>query len=230
MQPLLNEFVSEIQKMTGCEAVGVRILEKSGHVPYQAYTGFSEQFYFEAPVLLPDGETLWFQWHSKPRRMDDGTLIRDGVCLDISRRKQAEDALRQSRDDLEVQVQNRTSDLTAINKNLTHEIENRKQAEDRLRKAYSEIAPLKNQLEAECAYLGEEIKQIHDHGNIIGESEVMKYVLCSMEQIAPTDTTVLVLGESGTGKELIARAIHHNSRRKDRPLITRNTNDWEVRK
>ena len=151
--------------------------------------------------------------------MDDGTLIWDGVCLDISSRKQAEDALRQSRNDLEVQVQNRTSDLIAINKNLTHEIENRKQAEGRLRKAYSEIKNLKNQLEAECTYLGEEIKQIHDYSNIIGESEVMKYVLYSMEQIAPTDATVLILGESGTGKELMARAIHHNSKRKARPLV-----------
>ena len=55
--------------------------------------------------------------------------------------------------------------------------------------------------------------------NIIGESEVFKYVLFSLEQIAPTDTTVLILGESGTGKELIARALHSRSNRKDRPLI-----------
>jgi len=44
-------------------------------------------------------------------------------------------------------------------------------------------------------------------------------VLYSLEQIAPTDTTVLILGESGTGKELIARAIHQGSKRKERPLI-----------
>lgn len=99
------------------------------------------------------------------------------------------------------------------------DISERKKSERQLRKAFSEIKKLKNQLEAECNYLGEEIKLIHDYGNIIGESEVMKYVLYSMEQIAPTDTTVLVLGESGTGKELIARAIHYHSKRKERPLI-----------
>jgi PAS domain S-box-containing protein len=178
-----------------------------------------DQFNFEAPALLPNGETRWFQWHSKPSRLDDGTLIWDGVCLDITRRKQAEDALRQSRDDLEVQVKERTKDLIATNKNLKHEIESRKQSEDELRKVYTEIENLKHQLEAECTYLGEEIKLMHNYEHIIGESEVLNYVLYSIEQVAPTDTTILILGESGTGKELIARAIHHGSKRKERPLI-----------
>ena len=99
------------------------------------------------------------------------------------------------------------------------DISKQKQAELQLRNALSELGVLKTKLEAECAYLGEEIKQIHDYSNIIGESEMLKYVLYSMEKIAPTDSTVLVLGESGTGKELIARAIHHNSRRKQSPFI-----------
>jgi len=99
------------------------------------------------------------------------------------------------------------------------DISRRKEAEQRLRNALSELEVLKNKLESECTYLVEEIKLIHDYGNIIGESEVMKYVLYSMERIAPTDTTVLILGESGTGKELMARAIHNSSKRKARPLI-----------
>jgi chemotaxis protein methyltransferase CheR len=99
------------------------------------------------------------------------------------------------------------------------DITKQKQAEQQLRDVLSEMEVLKNQLEADCIYLGEEIKVMHDYDNIIGESEVFKYVLYSLEQIAPTDTTVLILGESGTGKELIARAIHHGSKRKERPLI-----------
>jgi len=75
------------------------------------------------------------------------------------------------------------------------------------------------QLEADRTYLREEIKLEYDYDNIIGESEVLKYVLYNLERIAPTDTTVLILGETGTGKELIARAIHHGSKRKQRPLI-----------
>lgn len=177
------------------------------------------QFNLESLMTLPNGETSWFQWHSKPKKQDDGTFIWDGVCLDISRRKHAEEALIKSRDELETQVLRRTQDLNKTIKTLLLEIENRKNVELELRDVYSEIKQLKSQLEADCTYLGEEIKLMHDHGNIIGESEVMKYVFFSLEQIAPTDTTVLVLGESGTGKELIARAIHNCSNRNDRPLI-----------
>jgi len=103
----------------------------------------------------------------------------------------------------------------ASNRDITR----RKEGEIKLQNAYSEIKALKAQLEADQTYLREEIKLEHDYENIIGESEVFKYVLYSLEQIAPTDTTVLILAESGTGKELIARAIHHGSKRKERPLI-----------
>jgi formate hydrogenlyase transcriptional activator len=54
---------------------------------------------------------------------------------------------------------------------------------------------------------------------IVGQSDALKYVLCKIEQVAPTDSTVLIMGETGTGKELFARATHAASRRKDRPLV-----------
>ena len=62
----------------------------------------------------------------------------------------------------------------------------------------------------------------HQFEHILGQSDGLKYVLYRAEQVAPTNTTVLILGETGTGKELIAAAIHHMSPRKDRPLITVN--------
>ena len=99
------------------------------------------------------------------------------------------------------------------------DISKQKQAEQRLRDALATIGKLKDQLEEECVYLGEEIKQMHDYENIIGQSEVMQYVFYNVKQIAPTDTTVFIQGESGTGKELIARAIHHESKRNQLPLI-----------
>ena len=57
---------------------------------------------------------------------------------------------------------------------------------------------------------------------IIGQSDALKHVLYRAEQVAPANTTVLILGETGTGKELIAAAIHNMSPRKDRSLITVN--------
>ena len=88
-----------------------------------------------------------------------------------------------------------------------------------LKAALSEISELKAKLEAERAYLQDEIKFQCNHENIIGQSEGLTYVLYKVEQIAPTDTTVLVFGETGTGKELVARAIHSSSKRKDRAFV-----------
>jgi PAS domain S-box-containing protein len=85
--------------------------------------------------------------------------------------------------------------------------------------ALFEIKKLKDQLEAERAYLQEEIKLEYNHENIIGQSDGINYVLYKVEQIARSNTIVLVLGETGTGKELIARAIHGLSLRKERALV-----------
>lgn len=54
---------------------------------------------------------------------------------------------------------------------------------------------------------------------IIGKSDVMKDVFLKLKKVAPTDANVLVLGENGTGKDLIARALHDNSNRRDKPFI-----------
>ncbi|EKD37688.1 MAG: hypothetical protein ACD_75C01040G0002, partial [uncultured bacterium] len=64
-----------------------------------------------------------------------------------------------------------------------------------------------------------EIKLENNHEKIIGQSDALKYVLYKIEQIAGSNTTVLILGETGTGKELMARAIHDSSLRKNRAMI-----------
>ena len=76
--------------------------------------------------------------------------------------------------------------------------------------------------EAENIYFHQELKMRHQFGNIIGQSDGLAYVLYRAEQVAPGNTTVLILGETGTGKELIAAAIHDMSPRKEQPLITVN--------
>ena len=102
---------------------------------------------------------------------------------------------------------------------MVMDITERKQAETKLQKANTAIGQLQMQLQAETAYLQEEIKLEHDFESITGNSPAIQHVLFKVEQVAGTDATVLVLGETGTGKELIARAIHNRSLRKKHPLV-----------
>ena len=99
------------------------------------------------------------------------------------------------------------------------DITERKHAEEALRKALNEIEQLKNRLQAENIYLQEEIKIQHNFEEIIGAGAALKKSLRKVEQVASTDSTVLILGETGTGKELLARAVHNLSDRRDRPLV-----------
>jgi PAS domain S-box-containing protein len=117
--------------------------------------------------------------------------------------------------DLREAVAKRTAELH----NAQQKAEANKQA---IEIALIEVQQLKDQLEAERAYLQEEIKLEYNHGNIIGKSDEINYVLYKVEQIAATDTNVLILGETGTGKELIARAIHEHSKNKDRTMVKMN--------
>ena len=113
---------------------------------------------------------------------------------------------------LEELVEERTAEISVARE----EAEKGKQIAEA---ALSETRRLKDQLEAERAYLQEEIKLEYNHENIIGQSDGINYVLYKVEQIASSDTIVLVLGETGTGKELVARAIHGLGLRKRRALM-----------
>jgi PAS domain S-box-containing protein len=99
------------------------------------------------------------------------------------------------------------------------DITERKESEVALQTAHEELHQLKNQLEAENISLQQELQLDDKFGEIIGQSDAIKYVLFKVTQVAPTNTTVLITGETGTGKELVARAIHGASTRKDKPLI-----------
>jgi PAS domain S-box-containing protein len=95
----------------------------------------------------------------------------------------------------------------------------RKRQEHQLRDALAEVERLRDRLQAENAYLQAEVRSEGRFDGIVGESPALKAVLDQVDQVAPTNSSVLIIGESGTGKEAIARAIHDLSARRDRPLI-----------
>jgi len=80
----------------------------------------------------------------------------------------------------------------------------------------------KHHLRKENILLRREIESRAGFDNFIGKSEPMQRVFSLIRQVADTKSTVMISGESGTGKELVARAIHFNSARKDKPFVTVN--------
>ena len=122
--------------------------------------------------------------------------------------KRAKEELQRANQKLEERVAERTAELAA--------------AKEQLQEQLQEIELLKQRLERENLYLQEEIKLLVEHTEIVGQSAGIKKILAQAEQVAQTQSTVLLLGETGTGKELLARSIHGMSSRKDRPLMTIN--------
>ena len=84
-------------------------------------------------------------------------------------------------------------------------------------------AVARHKAEEENLQLKRTLKQRYNFSNIVGKSEIMLKVFDLVAQVAPSRSTVLIQGESGTGKELIAKAIHANSPRKDKPFVPINT-------
>ena len=88
--------------------------------------------------------------------------------------------------------------------------------------SYQEIDNLKARLEKENVYLREELRTEHNFEEIVGNIPALLKALHAVDQVAPTDSTVLIYGETGTGKELVARAIHSRSARNGRALVNVN--------
>jgi DNA-binding NtrC family response regulator len=84
-------------------------------------------------------------------------------------------------------------------------------------------AVARHRAEEENLQLKRTLKQRYNFSNIVGKSETMLRVFDLVAQVAPSRSTVLIQGESGTGKELIAKAIHANSPRRDKPFVPINT-------
>ncbi len=92
----------------------------------------------------------------------------------------------------------------------------------RLLAANEQIRTMKEELEREQVSFKHDIKLESSHDEIVGRSQAILRVLMNAEQVAPTDSAVLLLGETGSGKELVARAIHKHSKRGTRPMVNVN--------
>jgi formate hydrogenlyase transcriptional activator len=199
----VNPFVLEILGYSREELLGKKLWEIGAFRDIEESKATSAELkskgyvrYDDLPLVTKGGRRIAVEFVSNVYLVNHHKVIQCNI-RDTTERKLTAEALIKSRNELERQT-----------------VE--------LQTALSEIKTLKDQLEAENIYLRRVFKLRHRFDHIIGQSDGLKYVLYRAEQVAPMNTTVLILGETGTGKDLIAAAIHNMSPRKDRPLITVN--------
>ena len=218
----VNPFLTEILGYSYADFLGKRLWEigpfknrKASKAIFLELQSKGYVRYEDLPLETKDGREIAVEFVSNVYLVNHHKVIQCNI-RDITDRKRTEEALEKAHNELERRVEERTVELRTANEQLGREIEERQQAEASLSRAFSEIKTLKDRLEAENIYLRQEITMKNQFAEIIGQSDGLKYVLYRAEQVAPLDTTVLILGETGTGKELIAAAIHRLSPRRDR--------------
>jgi len=206
---LLGKKLWEIGPFSDIAASSLRFseLQTKGYVRYE-----------HLPLETRDGRLIDVEFVSNVYLVDHKKIIQCNI-RDITLRKQTEEKLQKVYAEMDLRVKEQTEDLVKANQQLLREIEERKKAEESLQEALKEVKQLKNKLREENIYLKEEFNLLHSHKDIVGNSEAISTVLKQIEQVAPTDSTVLIQGETGTGKELLANAIHALSSRKDRLMI-----------
>ena len=227
LRQVFQRAAEEIHKLIGCDRVSlilVRPEDDSRH-------GFALEFadsvrWAEIPVQSLSGSAAhWVMEHRQPRiarRLDEARpLVEDRQFFELG--YQAYVYLPLVCHDASVGVvglaTRQDNQLDGWDLTLLRELSNVLATALDNASAYTQITHLKAQLEQENFYLRDEIKTEHDFTNLIGEGRAMQESRKAIQQVANTNSTVLILGETGTGKELIARAIHELSPRKEHLLV-----------
>ena len=99
------------------------------------------------------------------------------------------------------------------------DVTEQKQAKLEVESALAEVQRLRDRLQLENVYLRQEVQERLGQGTVVGQSAAVRRVIEQVEQVAGTDSTVLILGETGTGKELFASLIHERSARHARAMV-----------
>ena len=227
LRQVFQHAAEEIHKLVGCDRVSLILVSSEDN----SRRGFALEFaqdakWVEIPTQsLSDSAAQWVIEHRQPRIardlaqarpfVEDRQLFEQGyrayVYLPLICRNQSVGILglaNRKENQLELWDLQLLNELSNV---LATALDNAS--------AYTQIAQLKAQLEEENVYLRDEIKTEHDFSNLVGEGRAMLEVRKAIEQVATTDSTVLILGETGTGKELIARAIHELSPRRNHLLV-----------
>jgi formate hydrogenlyase transcriptional activator len=173
---------------------------------------------------IPIGHPLTYESFLEVVHLEDRTFVDDAwkaalqkAPYDIEHRIIVDGKVRWVRD--KARVEFNAAGEPVLCTGIVHDITDNKKAEQERENALNEIKRLKDLLEAENIYLKKEMKDLSAPGDIIGQSDSIQYVLFRAQQVAETDTTVLILGETGTGKGRIARLIHERSQRNHKPLV-----------
>jgi chemotaxis protein methyltransferase CheR len=182
---------------------------------FERITGYPVQQLVNCPkllneIILPDDLTVW-QEH---RQLAHGQY----KAAELQLRIRTKNGQIRWIEHICQPVHNKEGEYLGVRAS-NRDITKRMQMAEELRRQLDQIKQLQQRIEAESIYLREEIKTEHNSENIIGNSDALNYVLYRVEQVAPTDSPVLIMGETGTGKELIARAIHNASSRSGHPLV-----------
>ena len=223
----VNPFLMEMLGYSYEELVGKKLWEIGCFKDIEASKTAFEKLrskgylrYTDLPLETKNGRGIAVEFISSMYMVNHREVIQCNI-RDITERKLLLAPSRKVQHGTERRVMERRAAPRMVDEQLERQIQDHRRAEKSLLTALAEIKTLKDRLVLENIYFSQEVKK-NQFDHIIGQSDGLKYVLYRAEQVAPINTTVLILGETGTGKELIAEVIHNLSPRKDRPLITVN--------